>query len=179
MVIIVKKINRMRFKIVYLGLFLALSALSLEAQPTESGEAYLKEYERRIRKEMLNDVYIPKDLNDAFKELTRLTDKAARAKFISAEEDVVVKKLYFSLGRWILHNWGFHGGSRMSHFLKTKLGVSHPEDQAVFIIRTYHRSLNKKDLNVKEIVEQLKEHRQKERIKNKTIIKTEKRKKDQ
>ena len=157
-------------------LFFSLSTvLMVGAQVPESGDAYLKEYQRRIKKEMLNDVYIPKDLNESFLELTRLTDKAARVKYMNTEEDVVVKKLYFSLGRWILHNWGFYGGSRLSHFLKTKLGVSHPEDQAVFIMRTYHRSLNKEELDVKTLVEELKEHRKKERVKNKKIIKTEKR----
>ncbi len=166
-------------KVLHLMIFCFLVILSADAQPPESGSEYLKQYERRIRKEMLNDVYIPKDLTDTFKELTRLTDKEARMKFMNQEEDVVVKKLYFSLGRWIIHNWGFYGGSRLSHFLKTKLGVSHPEDQAVFIIRTYHRSLNKNELGVKELVRELQAHRTKERVKNKTIIKTEKRKREE
>ncbi len=168
----------MNFRLLLILIISFLSIGTLFAQVPESGDAYLKEYNRRIKKEMLNDVYIPKDLNDAFLELTRLTDKEARIKYMNADEDVVVKKLYFSLGRWILHNWGFYGGSRLSHFLKTKLGVSHPEDQAVFIMRTYHRSLKKEELNVKELVVELKEHRKKERVKNKKVIKTEKRPKE-
>ncbi len=168
---------RLRLSIV---LFFSVLFCSLAvAQVPESAEATQKEYDKRIKKEILNDVYIPKDLTDAFKELKRLTDKEAIAKFQNAPEDLVVKKLFFSLGRWISHNWGFYAGSRLSHFMKTKLGVSHPEDQAVFIMRTFHRSLNKKELKVKELVEELQAHRQKERVKNKTVIETKKRKKEQ
>ncbi len=158
-------------------LLVFLSTVSfLDAQPPESGDQYLKEYNRRIKKETINDIYIPKDLTDAFKELNRLTDKAARTKLIQVDEDTVAYKTYFSLQRWIVVNWGFHGGSRLSHWLKTEIGVSHPEDQAQFIVRTWHRSLNKKELNIEELVKQLNEKRTKERVKNKVIIKSEKRK---
>lgn len=166
----------MKVKLLLVFTIAILIGGNINAQVPETGDQYAKEYERRIKKEYLNEVYIPKDLTDAFKEIKRLSNKEAISNFQRADEDVVAKKLYFSLGRWIIVNWGFHGGSRLSHWLKTKVGVSHPEDQAIFIIRTFHRSINKKELNVKELAETLKEKRQKERIKNKKIIKTEKRK---
>ena len=157
-------------------LLVTIGWADMYAQVPESAKQYEKEYNRRIKKEYLNEVYIPKDLTDAFIEIKRLSDKSSIASFQMAEEDTVAKKLYFSLGRWMIVNWGFHGGSRLSHWLKTKVGVSHPEDQAIFIIRTFHRSLNKKELGVKELVATLKENRNKERVKNKKIIKTETRK---
>ncbi|MGK0390874.1 MAG: hypothetical protein ACI94Y_003634 [Maribacter sp.] len=156
-------------------LLVTIGWADMYAQVPESAKQYEKEYKRRVKKEYLNEVYIPKDLTDAFIEIKRLSDKSSIASFQGAEEDIVAKKLYFSLGRWMIVNWGFHGGSRLSHWLKTKVGVSHPEDQAIFIIRTFHRSLNKKELGVKELVTTLKANRNKERVKNKKIIKTEKR----
>ncbi len=153
-----------------------LSLTFVQAQPPESKSAYEKEYERRIKKEMINDIYIPKDLTDAFKELTRKMDKSAKTKFTVTPEDTIVKKTYFSLGRWIAVNWGFYEGSRLSHWLKTEVGVSHPEDQSIFIIRTFHRSLNKKPLDVKALAEELVKNRKKEILKNKKIIKKETRK---
>lgn len=166
----------MKTKMLLVFTIAILIAGNINAQLPETGGEYNKEYERRIKKEYLNDIYVPKDLNDAFMEIKRLSDKRSIASFQGAAEDTVATKLYFSLGRWIVVNWGFHGGSRLSHWLKTNVGVSHPEDQAIFIIRTFHRSINKKPLNVKELATALKEHRQKERIKNKKVIKTETRK---
>lgn len=160
-------------RLLFVFMFLFISFGGINAQVPNTAKEHQKEYERRIKKEYLNDVYIPSDLTDAFQELRRLSDKNAIARFKSMEEDTVARILYFSLGRWITENWGFRGGSRLSHWLKTKIGISHPEDQATFIIRTFHRSLNKKELNVKELAKDLNEKRQKERVKNKKIIKTE------
>ena len=87
---------------------------------------------------------------------------------------MAVKKLHFSLGRWIIHNWGFYGGSRMSHYIK-ELGITHPDDQAKFIILSYHRYLNKKPLQVKEQVAAVLEIQQKkkeERLKKATVLET-------
>jgi hypothetical protein len=42
--------------------------------------------------------------------------------------------------------------------------VTYPEDMARFIIITYHRNLNRKPLNVKELVEQFAEKRRQEHL---------------
>lgn len=149
-----------------LGIIAVLFFLSFQgvtAQVAETAKEYNKLYQSRIKKEYLNDIYIPQDLKDAFTELRRLSDKKGLEKYKTATEETVVKKLYFSLGRWIMVNWGFHGGSRLSHYLKTKLGVSHPEDQAVFIMKSFHRSLNKKDLELKKTAKELTDKRFKKR----------------
>jgi len=128
-----------------------------------------KEYQRRIQKECLYRVYIPKDLADAFVNLNRLTDKESIAKFKNASEEDAAIKLRASLGRWMTYNWGFYRGSRLSHYLK-KIGLSHPEDMAQFIIITYHRNLNKKKLDVKALIESIQANRQKEVNKRRTIL---------
>lgn len=132
-------------------------------------EAFEKEYQRRIKKEYLYRVYIPKDLADAFIQLNRLSDRESINKFKGAPEEVASRKLHFSLGRWIIHNWGFYGGSRLSHYLKN-LGLTHPDDMARFIIMTYHRNLNKKKLDVKPLIEQLIAERKAELDKRRTIL---------
>ena len=84
-------------------------------------------------------------------------------------------KLYFSLGRWICTNWGFYEGSRMSHYLRES-GITFPEDQATAIIIAWHRSLNKKEINFKELRDRMVEKRKKEqeeRLKKAKIIKEE------
>ena len=141
-------------------------------------DPYEAAYQKRIKKERIFGVYIPKDLTECFIELNKKIDDADKAKFKSRSEEEVAKKLHFSLGRWMIHNWSFYEGSRLSVFLKN-LGISYPDDMARFIIITYHRNLNKKPLKVKEMVEFYKEKakkEQEERKKSSKIIHEETRK---
>lgn len=141
-------------------------------------ETLEKKYKQRIRQSFIHGVYIPKDLADAFQQLNKLIDKASKKKFKEVPEEIAVKKLHFSLGRWMIYNWGFYEGSRLSYSLR-KIGVSHPDDMARFVIMTYHRYLNKEDLNVKELAETFANYRKEERKNRKSqgkVIYEEKRK---
>ena len=125
-------------------------------------EKWKKEYDERIQKEYLFEVYIPEDIGDAFLQLNKLINKESKAKFMAASETEAVHKLHFSLGRWIIYNWQFYDGSRLSHSIK-QLDIHHPDDMARAIILSYHRYLNKRPLNVKEQVEAIEERKKKER----------------
>lgn len=160
-------------------LLLGLSAASAQTDSPPGNQAeYEKEYESRIKRDHLYGVYIPKDLTDAFIQLNRLIDEPSRQKFKSMPEDEAASRLFFSFGRWITHNWGFYGGSRLSHYLR-QLGVSHPDDMAQFIIIAYHRNLNRNPLEVKALVERFRAKRLEEieaKRKEGTIIHEETRK---
>ncbi len=151
-----------RFSLFLFGFWIALSTLPAQ-EPPDTEEEFERQYKWRIRQEYLFGTYIPKDLTDAFIQLNRLIDEESKAKFRSMSEDQVVHKLFFSFGRWIVHNWGFYGGSRLSHFLRG-LGVYHPEDQAALIMIAYHRNLNRKPLDIKGLVEHFQQKREAERL---------------
>ena len=121
-----------------------------------------KKYNRNIQKEYLHRVYIPKDLADAFVQLNRRIDSESKAKFKEAPEEVIADKLFFSLGRWIIHNWNFYGGSRFSHYIKN-LGIHHPEDMARFVIIAYHRNLNRNPLDIKGLLKMFRDKQEKEK----------------
>ena len=109
---------------------LLLSALHTQAQkPPETESEFDEGYQRRIRLEYIDGVYIPRDLSDALVQLNQLVDRESRARFKSADEEEAIRKLHFSLGRWITLNWGFYEGSRLSHSLKS-LGIHHPDYMA-------------------------------------------------
>ncbi len=144
-----------------IGIILCLlsnTAIASFAQPANNAAQFEKQYKERIQKEYLDDVYIPKDLTDAFVQLNRLIDSASKEKFKKAPEDVVAQRLHFSLGRWMMHNWSFYEGSRLTVFLNG-LGLYHPDDMARFIIITYHRSINRNPLEVKALITNLQEKR--------------------
>ena len=129
-------------------------------QPANTKEQFEEQYRQRITKERLNGVYIPKNLDDAFKQLDGLVSPEARKKLMSAPEELAARKLHFSFGRWMIVNWSFYEGSRLAYYLQSA-GVTHPDDMADFMIIAYHRHLNKKDVNIKELATRMREKRQK------------------
>lgn len=169
----------MNGKTVLLVAFFATSAIFASAQegatPASSATEIQQNYEMRIQQTKLAGQYIPKDLFDAFAELNRLTDAESRNKFMSLSENDAARKLYFSLGRWITTNWGLYEGSRLGQYLR-EAGISFPEDQAMAIVVCWHRSLNKKDINFKQVKEVLAAKRKREReerLKKMPVIKEE------
>jgi len=122
------------------------------AQPPGTAESIEAAYQKRITKEYLNRVYIPKDLADAFVVLNDLTEEESRRKLLSLPAEEAADRLHFGLGRWMMVNWSFYSGSRFSHYLKS-IGLTYPDDMAKFVIITYHRYLSKEPLEVKALVE--------------------------
>ncbi|MBT8189649.1 MAG: hypothetical protein KJO29_04420 [Bacteroidia bacterium] len=145
-----------------LFIILLFTGFSSSGQVLPSNEAeYDSIYAINIKLSKINGVYIPKDLFEAHQQLIKLTPKESLDKFKMAEEKEVCKKLHFGIGRWMIVNWNFYDGSRMSHYLKEK-GVLHPDDMAQFILRTFHRNLNKLESDQENIIKELAEARKKE-----------------
>lgn len=172
----------MRNKVICLFSFLFFAGIgaSYAQKPPETQAEFEKAYQWRIRQEYLYGVYIPKDLTDAFIRLNQLIEEEDRLRFKAMPEDVAIEKLFFSFGRWITHNWGFYGGSRLSDYIKN-LGITYPDDMAKFIIITYHRNLNRSPLDVKNLIIQLQEERQAEykaKLETGTILHEETRKRE-
>lgn len=141
-------------------IFLIFISSVLSAQ-TDYEKEFEKQYAINIQKEYFNDVYIPKDLNEAFDELKRLSKEEALIKFKNAEEDVIRRKLHFGLGRWIAVNWNYENGSRLSHTMK-EMGVSFPDDMVEMTIVAFHRHLNDVPLGLESLAEAFIEKRKKE-----------------
>jgi hypothetical protein len=117
------------------------------------------EYNRNIKKSRIAGVYIPKDFEDAFVELRRLSSAEDLRKFKSQPEEEVCRRLHFGLGRWMMVNWSFYAGSRYSHFLRQQ-GVTYPDDMAHLTLRLFHRHLNEKPLDVDNMIKEVLESRQ-------------------
>jgi len=168
----------MRYFLVIISFLMLGGVANAQTSQEKQIAKFEKEYQKRIKKQRLYGIYIPKDIGDSFAQLNRLTSQSSKQAFKNAPEEVAVRKLHFSLGRWIIHNWGFYGGSRLSHHLKG-IGVTHPDEQARLLIRSYHRFLNDKPLEIKEEVNKILEAQKAKveaRLKKATILHTEKRK---
>ena len=162
--------SKLTFLLIPLGIFLSFPCLAQNKKDILKKQE--QAYQKRIKKERLFGVYIPKDLGDAFAQLNRLISKESKAKFKKANETIAVRKLHFSFGRWMIYNWSFYEGSRFSDYLR-KLGIYDPDDMARFVMTTYHRNLNKKPLNVKALIEDIQANRaaiKAKKLSNATVI---------
>lgn len=140
------------FYTLVLGLLLLfVSNDDLMAQTKKQDKAFEEEYQKRIKKSRINDVYIPKDFQDAFVELKRLSHPQDLKNFAGQPEEEVAKKLHFGLGRWMTVNWGFYEGSRFSHYMKEK-GITFPDDMAQLVMRLFHRHLNSQPLEEEALI---------------------------
>jgi hypothetical protein len=144
----------MRLLVFFFCTFLFVALVNGQDGPPNTSTEFEQQYQWRIQQEILNEIYIPKDLTDAFVQLNRLVDTPSKEKFKTATEEEAARKLHFSLGRWMIVNWGFYEGSRLTVFLN-QIGLRHPDDMARFLIITYHRNLNRKPLDVQQLVETL------------------------
>lgn len=113
-------------------------------------------YNIRVKQVYIEDVYIPKDLPDCFKQLDSLMDDEVREKFMAFSDEEVAKRTHASLGLWLIKKWNLQEGSRLSAYF-TKSSVPNADYMAAIIITAYHRHLHKKDLNTKELVEYYRE----------------------
>jgi hypothetical protein len=163
-------------------LLCSVSALWGQTKPVQEGppdnEAeFEKQYQERITKDRLFNVYIPKNLDDAMAQLDKMVPPDAVSKIKNMPEDSIVPRLHNRLGVWLVNNWGFYGGSRLSHYLRSA-GVTFPEDMADLLLIAFHRHLNGKSVAMRELAKPFREKRKQEHaeeIKNGKIIKEEKR----
>ena len=103
----------------------------------------------------INGVYIPKDIAEAYDEFIHLSPDESIAQFKLMDEVIAAKKLHFGIGRWMIVNWSFYEGSRLSHVLR-EAGLLHPDDMAGVLIRVFHRKLNGNPENLENLVSEYK-----------------------
>lgn len=150
--------------VLFISLTFTLAGNSQIIGPPSSDAEYEKDYTWRIRQERLFGTYIPANLPEAIQELIKKMPEGGKEKFMTLPEDLVIEKLYFSLGRWITHNWSLYEGSRLGEHFRQK-GISYPEDMANIIMVLTHRTLLEQDLLVKELLESY-QNKQKSRVQN-------------
>jgi len=142
----------------------------IKPQKTAMDASYDSIYQWRISQSILDDVYIPMDINDCFKQLDKLMEEPVKKRFMAFSDEEVDRKTHASLGKWIDHKWQITQGSRISNYFK-RMGVPHPEYSIGIILTSYHRYLHMKELKLKEQVTFFKEKwNEKQREKAKELL---------
>ncbi len=129
--------------------------------PADTEEEFERRYQERIKKDRLNGIYIPKNLDDAIAQLYKLTEESLRQRIRAIPEDSACIYLHRRLGQWMIVNWSFYEGSRLSHYLRSA-GVTHPDDMADFLILAFHRHLNGRPVEIRQLATYFREKRKQE-----------------
>lgn len=97
-------------------------------------------------------LYIPKDLEECFAELTRLLSPEDMASFKKEKEAQACTDFHMGLGMWMRNNWGLWAGSRLGFYFND-MGVFHPDDMSSIILHSFHRKLNGQEIQLDKQVE--------------------------
>lgn len=97
----------------------------------------------RIKQDTLDGVYIPKDLEDCFRELDKLLTENNKEEFRKNSPI----SYHMGLGRNLRNRWGLWTSSRLQEYF-LDLGVTHPDDMSGIILDSYYRYLNGKDIDL-------------------------------
>ncbi len=98
---------------------------------------------------MSNEIKIPTNLSECFEQLNKILSEAPDGDwFKEAEEDEAIEQSHHGLGTWIRNNWGLWEDSGDLHKYFHRLGLNHPDDMSGVILKSYHRHLNDKDLEL-------------------------------
>jgi hypothetical protein len=91
---------------------------------------------------------LPKDLNESIAYFERHWSSGQLRDFKEKDERKAVTELHMSVGMWIRNNW-IHG-DRNPKLIKffDSLNFKHPDDISSTILRSLHRKLNNKDIDL-------------------------------
>ena len=100
------------------------------------------------KQDSLDGVYIPKNLEDCFRELDRLLCENDKEKIKKNDPN----SFHFGLGRNLRNRWGLWSSSRLLNYFYG-LGISHPDDMSGFILENYKKYLKGLPLNLEKQLE--------------------------
>ncbi|WP_313032320.1 DUF6794 domain-containing protein [Soonwooa sp.] len=103
----------------------------------------------RFTTDSINKVYIPKDLEDCYKQINKFWADSTKIKMKKLSENDFTASLHFGLGMWMRNNWQLWGGSRLSKFFND-LKIYHPDDMSGIILVSYYRHLNNQEIKLNE-----------------------------
>jgi hypothetical protein len=114
----------------------------------------------------IRGVYIPKDLEECFKQIDSFWDDSTKVKVKQWTEDEFSANAHFGFGMWMRNNWQLWGGSRLSKYFNN-LGIYHPDDISGIILDSYHRYLTGKEIKLEEQIKFYQDYWKKANEKNK------------
>ena len=93
-------------------------------------------------------VYVPKDLEDSFKELNAMLHPKLIEQIRLNSEGFMIG-FHHGLGMWLRNNWSLWKGGRLANYFRKYL-IWHPDDMSGIILNSYWRHLHNMPIELKE-----------------------------
>ena len=119
-------------------------------------------------KSHIDEVYIPKDLEDAIEQLNISFPDSLKNNIKTLTENQFTAEYHFSTGLAIRNNWNLWQGSRLSHYFNRK-GIKHPDDMSGIILTSFHRQLVGKDIDLNGQIKNYKQYYKESKRINKLV----------
>ena len=119
----------------------------------ERNEIYLS----IMQADTLDGIYIPKDLEDCFKQIDSFWGDSTKNEIQKMTEKTFSGMSYLSFGMWMRNNWCLWGGSRLSKYFND-LEIYHPDDMSGIILDSYYRYVNNADIKLEEQIQHYKNY---------------------
>lgn len=94
-------------------------------------------------------VSIPRTLDECFVFLDQIPDVES---WLLLSEDDAMSTAHMSMGRWIRNNWCLWTNGPLKEHLNA-LGLVHPDDMSVVILKSYYRKKHGGDIRLDEQIE--------------------------
>lgn len=107
-------------------------------------KADFEEYLKKMDKDTIDGVYIPKNIEDCFNSLNKVLKNTdiKSIKSLSNREETIIH--HHGLGQWIRNNWGLWSGSRLQKYLMDR-NLTEPDGMSSKILEFYYDWLNGKN----------------------------------
>lgn len=106
--------------------------------------------------------YIPKNLNDALDYMDCVWKD--KEEFKNKSEKDAIGDAHFAAGQWIRNDWGLSQAKGALYKQFKSLGITFPEDISSIILTSFHRRLNKKDIDFDGQVKEFKEYERRDEL---------------
>jgi hypothetical protein len=98
-------------------------------------------YQKKLRADTINGIYIPRNIEDCFKQLDKLLSNADIQQIKNLKDKSETIKYHHNFGLWIRNNWGMWSGSRFQLYMLDRIKTE-PDGMSSIILEFYWEWLN-------------------------------------
>lgn len=94
----------------------------------------------------------PNNLDSAINILKKINFED-KVRWLKYDENEAVAIAHLNFGAKIRNEWGlWDNDSELNKYFKG-LGITHPDDMSSIILRSFHRTMNNRDINLEELID--------------------------
>lgn len=106
-------------------------------------EEYLMNHEQELQRDTIDNICIPRNLEDCFIQLDKLLSEEDKRSIQELQDKKATIRYHLGLGMWIRNNWGLRAGSRLKKYMLYRK-IDDPDEMSAIILEFYYDWLNER-----------------------------------